>query len=66
MSVLTRHFQKITKIVFALNDQYLITSSEDGFILVWDFHEYASIIYTYFFLHINKFLLLLKLFNSKN
>ena len=39
LSILTRHFQKITSIKFALNDKYLITASSDSIILVWNFNE---------------------------
>jgi len=39
LSVLARHFQKITCVKFAYNDQYLITASNDSIILVWDLNE---------------------------
>jgi WD40 repeat protein len=39
IAVINKHLQNLSCIKFAANDKYLITSSDDTLILVWDFYD---------------------------
>ena len=44
ISIISKHLQNLSCIKFAARDKYLITSSDDLSILVWDFNELVFVL----------------------
>ena len=55
ISIINKHLQNLSCIKFTARDKYLITSSDDTLILVWDFNEliFVFLLNGLFFMFVN-------------